>query len=142
MEGQAKCKKCGRVLKSPASIARGMGSTCAGIMATSGRSLRARCKQSSGKTYQGAGASSKQSPLFPGDLSTKRLSKREVFRRIREERRRLFEERRPFQCGVLSRTRTPLVYVPAGDGGWKENHSGRIIPHEKLHDYLKRYQFI
>ena len=30
MEGKPRCKKCGRVLKSPASIARGMGSKCAG----------------------------------------------------------------------------------------------------------------
>ena len=142
MEGQPKCKKCGRVLKSAASVARGMGSKCAGITATSGGSLPARCKQSSGKAYQGVGASDIQAPLFPGDLSSKPLSRREVFRRIKEERRRLFEERKPFQCGVLSRTRTPLVYVPAGDSGWMENHSGRTIPHEKLQDYLKRYQFI
>ena len=39
--------------------------------------------------------------LFPGDLPTKRLSKRELYRRRREERRRLFETREPFQCGVL-----------------------------------------
>lgn len=142
MEGQPKCKKCGRVLKSAASVARGMGSKCAGITATSGGSLRTRCKQSSGKAYQSLGASGTQTPLSPGALSTKRLSKREVFRRIKDARRRLFEERKPFQCGVLSRTGTPLVYVPAGDGGWMENHSGRIIPHEELHNYLKRYQFI
>ena len=142
MEGQPKCKKCGRVLKSPASVARGMGSKCAGIIATSGRTFHNRCKQSSGKTYQDVNASGTQTHLFLGNLSTKRLSKKEVSRRIKAERRRLFEERRPFQCGVLSRTNVPLVYVPAGDRGWMENHSGRIIPHERLYGYLKRYQFI
>ncbi len=142
MERQPRCKKCGRVLKSPASIARGMGSKCAGITASSGKSLFSRYQQTSGTTYQSVGASGVQTPLFSGDLSTKPLSKREMLRRLKEERRRLFEERRPFQCGVLSRTCTPLVYVPSGDSGWMENHSGRIIPHEKLHDYLKRYQFI
>jgi len=119
-----------------------MGSKCAGIIAKSGRSLRARYKQSSGKSYHDVGASRTQVTLFPGDLSTRRLSKREVFRRIKAERRRLFEERKPFQCGVLSKTRAPLIYVPTGDGRWEENYSGRIIPHEKLQDYLRRYQFI
>lgn len=142
MEGQPKCKKCGRVLKSPASIARGMGSKCAGITATSGREFHSRHRRDSGKTHQSVGASGAQTPLSSGDLPTQRLSKKEVFRRLKEERRRLFEERMPFQCGVLSRTHTPLVYVPSGDGGWMENHSGRIIPHEELHNYLKRYQFI
>ena len=142
MEGQPKCKKCGRVLKSPGSVARGMGSKCAGITAATGRTFHSRYMQDSGKTYQADGASGRQVTLFPGDLSTKRLGKREVFRRIKEERHRLFLERKPFQCSVLSRTRTPLVYVPAGDGDWKESHSGRIIPHKKLHDYLKQYQLI
>lgn len=142
MEGQPKCIKCGRILKSPASVARGMGSKCAGITATTGRTFHSRYKQSAGITYQGMGANNKQATLFSGDLSTKRLSKREVSRRLKEERNRLFAERKPFQCGILSRTRTPLVYVPAGDKGWMENHSGRIIPHEELHKYLKRYQLI
>ncbi len=142
MEEQARCKKCGRVLKSAASIARGMGSTCAGITAMSGRMFHARSKRSASQAYQGTGTSNTQNAFFVGDLSSKQLSKREVFRRMKAERRRLFEERKPFQCGVLSKTHTPLIYVPAGDGDWKENHSGRIIPHEKLQNYLKRYQFI
>lgn len=142
MEGQPKCIKCGRILKSPASVARGMGSKCAGITATTGRTFHSRYKQDSGITYQGMGANNKQAMLFSGDLSTKRLPKREVLRRIKEERRRLFLDRKPFQCGVLSRTHIPLIYVPARDGDWQENHSGRIIPHEELHKYLKRYQLI
>lgn len=142
MEGKPRCKKCGRVLKSPASIARGMGSKCAGITATSGKSVHARMKQSSGRAYQSTVSSRVQSPLFPGDLPTKHLSKREFYRRRREERRRLFETREPFQCGILLPKKMPLVYEPLDDGSWKETPSGRVIPHERLQEYLTKYRFI
>ena len=142
MEGKPRCKKCGRVLKSPTSIARGIGTKCAGVSPKSGKSVRAIIIQSSGIAYQSTGSSRTQSPLFPSDLLTKRLSKREVYRRRREERRRLFETREQFQCGVLLPKRKPLVYTPLKDGTWKENPSGRIISHERLQEYLTRYRFI
>jgi hypothetical protein len=142
MEGKPRCKKCGRDLKSPASIARGIGSKCAGVSAPSGKSDHARMKQSSGTAYQSTGSSITQTPLFSGDLPTKLLSKRELYRRRREERRRLFETREPFQCGVLLPKRKPLIYIPVDDGNWKENSSGRVISHERLQKYLSRYRFI
>jgi len=83
-----------------------------------------------------------QAPLFPGELPKKRLSKRELFRRRRDERRRLFETREQFECGVVLPKRKPLVYTPLEDGSWKENPSGKIISHERLQEYLKRYRFI
>ena len=142
MEGKPRCNKCGRILKSPASIARGMGSKCAGISATSGKSIHTRIKQSSGMAYQSVGASGKQTALFSCDLLTRSLSKREFYRRRREERRRLFETREPFQCGMLLPKRKPIVYEPMDNGNWKENPSGRIISHKRLQEYLKRYRFI
>ena len=142
MEGQPRCKKCGRILKSPGSIARGMGPKCAGVSASSGQSAHARVKRSSGTAYQSLGSNQTQAPLFLGDLPTKRLSKKELYRRRREERRRSFEMHVPFQCGVLLPKRMPLVYTPLDDGNWKENPSGRVISHERLQDYLLRYRFI
>ena len=142
MEGKPRCKKCGRVLTSTASIARGIGPKCAGRSLKSGKRVRARIIQSSGIAYQSTGSSRTQSPLFPGDLLTKRLSKREVYRRRRVERRRLFETREQFQCGVLLPKKKPLLYTPLKDGTWKENPSGRIISHERLQEYLTRYRFI
>jgi hypothetical protein len=80
---------------------------------------------------------------FPiGDAKSKRLSKRETANRNREERQRLFDERLPFQCGLLLPERKPIIYTPTEDGGWKDSTSGRIIPHDQLQSYLKRYQFI
>ena len=142
MEENPRCKKCGRVLKSPISIARGMGPKCAGVSSTPGKSVRARFKRSSGRAYQSVGPNLMQTTLFPGDLPTKRLSKRELYRRRREERRRSFEMRVPFQCGMLLPKRKPLVYTPLDDGNWKENPGGRVISHERLQEYLMRYRFI
>ena len=142
MDKQPKCKKCGRRLKSPMSIARGMGPKCAGITATSGKSVRIRSRPTSGAAYTEIIPSHMQAPLFPGELPKKQLGKRELFRWRREERRRLFETREPFQCGVVLPKRKPLVYTPLEDGSWQENPSGRVISHERLQQYLVRYRFI
>ena len=142
MEGKPRCNKCGRILKSPASIARGMGSKCAGVTATSVKAIHTRIKRSSGLAYQSVETSSKQNSLFSGELLTRSLNKRELYRRRREERRKLFETHEPFQCGILFPKRRPLVYTPLDDGNWKENPSGKVISHERLQEYLRRYCFI
>ena len=142
MEKQPRCKKCGRRLKSPLSVARGMGPKCAGIASSSGKSLRVRSKPSSSMALADKAPTQVQAPLFPGELPKKQLSKRELFRRRREERRRLFETREPFQCGVVLPARKPLVYTPLEDGSWREDYSGRVISHERLQQYLVRYRFI
>jgi hypothetical protein len=142
MEEKRKCKKCGRYLKSPMSIARGMGPKCAGVSAASGKSVCVRNKQSSGEAYQCAGPDHTHVPLFSGDLPMKRLSKKELYQRRRDERRRLFETREPFQCGMIMPKRKPLVYTPLEDGTWRENPSGRVVSHERLQEYLTKYRFI
>ncbi len=142
MEKQPRCKKCGRRLKSPLSIAIGMGPKCAGIKSTSGRSVRVHSKPSSRTAYSDKTLVQVQTPLFMGELPKKRLSKRELFRRRREERRRLFETRLPFQCGLVMPARKPLVYTPLDDGSWREDYSGRVISHERLQQYLVRFRFI
>ena len=142
MEEQARCKKCGRVLRSPASIARGMGSTCAGTAPPFGKGFSFRIRRGSAKPYSTPGPNRIQNAASYGDLSTKPTSQRERFRRAKEERRELFEQRMPFQCGVVAKTTIPVIYVPLGESVWKENHSGRIIAHEKLQAYLKRFSLI
>ena len=142
MDKQPRCKKCGRRLKSPLSIARGMGPKCAGITSTSGKSIRIQSRPSNGVAYSEKSPNQVQSPLFSGELPEKKLSKRELFRKHREERRRLFETRLPFQCGLVLPARKPLVYTPLEDGSWREDYSGRVISHERLHQYLVRYRFI
>jgi hypothetical protein len=142
MKQKHRCKKCGRLLKSPISIARGMGPKCAGISSVGRRSIHVGVRRSSGKRYQSVGAGSFQMPLMPGEPPTQKVSRRELARRRREERRRLFESRQPFQCGMLSGRKIPLRYEPSGESEWKENASGRLISHERLQAYLKRYQFI
>ena len=142
MEGKPRCKKCGRVLRSPASVARGMGPKCAGVVATRRKGIRVGTKLNFGMAYQSIGRGERQAPLFSGEMPAKPLSKREQYRRRREERKRMFEMREPFQCGLLLPQRKPLIYVPLNDGNWKENPRGRIISHERLQEYLTRYRFI
>ena len=142
MEKQARCKKCGRRLKSPLSIAIGMGPKCVGIKSTTGRSVRVQSKPSSHTAYSDKTPIQVQTPLFAGELPKKGLSKRELFRRRREERCRLFETRLPFQCGLVLPARKPLVYTPLEDGSWREGYSGRVISHERLQQYLVRFRFI
>jgi len=142
MEGKPRCKKCGRVLKSPASIARGVGSICAGATGARGKMVPAGMKQSSGRAYQSLGVSERQVPLFTGKMPAKPLRKKEMVHRRREERRRSFESRQPFQCGLLMPKKKPLVYEPLDDGNWQENPSGRVISHKRLQEYLLRYRLI
>lgn len=127
MEQKSRCKKCGRILKSPISIARGMGPKCAGLSLTKGRSIHIGVRRRLGRAYQSVRAGSIQIPLMPGELPAKRVSHLELARRRREERRRLFESRQPFQCGMLSGRKTPLGYEPSGESEWQESASGRLI---------------
>ena len=142
MEGKPKCKKCGRVLKSAISIARGMGPICAGVSSTSRKRFSSRSKKNVGMANTSVEPSRLQPHLFLGDLPSKRLNKRETYRRRREERRRLFETRLPFQCGLVLPARKLLVYTPLEDGSWQEYPSGRAISHERLQQYLVKYRFI
>jgi len=136
-----RCKKCGRVLSDPVSIARGMGPKCAGISG-GGRKEKARLRKRSGIPYHAGATCNIQTTLPIGDTTPKRPSKRDLAKQSREERRRLFDERLPFQCGLLLPERKPVIYTPTKDGGWEDSTSGRVIPHDQLQSYLKRYQFI
>ena len=108
----------------------------------SGHEHFSQSKPSSRVAYSDKTLVQVQAPLFMGESPKKRMSKREMFRRRREERRRLFETRLPFQCGLVLPARKPLVYTPMEDGSWREDYSGRVISHERLQQYLVRYGFI
>ena len=51
MSQKPRCKKCGRVLRDPVSIARGMGPVCAGDTGRSGRRPQVRARRSAGRAY-------------------------------------------------------------------------------------------
>lgn len=136
-----RCIKCGRRLKSPESIARGVGPKCAGDSGGS-RSVKVRAPTRNGFAYSPGMTGSLQQHMPIGATPIRRISRRELIRRKKEERRRLFEARLPFQCGVLVASRRPLVYIPLPDDTWKEQHTGRTIPHARLQDYLQRYGLV
>lgn len=119
-----------------------MGPKCAGVSIARSRRVEVIMKRSFGRTYDGVGTGGQQVPLFSAEMPAKPLSKREQYRRRREERKRMFEMREAFQCGLLLPQRKPLVYIPLNDGNWMENPSGRVISHERLQKYLTKYQFI
>lgn len=61
---QPRCKKCGRPLSDPDSIARGMGPECAGISNSRGRSVRVRRQNGTGCAYDVPGTNHATIPLF------------------------------------------------------------------------------
>lgn len=142
MEGKPRCKKCGRILKSPASIVRGMGAICAGLSAGKGRRGLVRIQRAIGTAYPENRPSGKQALLFPCNPPIKPLSKKDLYRKQREERRRALETHSQFQCGMTMPNKQPLIFEPLADGAWKEHPSGRVISHERLQGYLTRYQLI
>ena len=78
-----------------------------------------------------------QATLPIGDTTPKRPSKRDLAKQNQEERRRLFDERLPFQCGLLLPERKPIVYTPTEDGGWKDSTSGRVDPPRTVTELLE-----
>lgn len=61
---QLRCKKCGRFLRDPDSIARGMGPECASISGNRGKSSRVRRQKGSGSAYSVPGTNHTAMPLF------------------------------------------------------------------------------
>ena len=61
---QSQCQKCGKPLRDPDSIARGMGPECAGISGGRGKSPRVRRQNGSGSTYNAPDTNRTAMPLF------------------------------------------------------------------------------
>jgi hypothetical protein len=78
-----KCKKCGRPLRDPMSIARGMGVKCAGLVG-GGKRFRASQRPSSGVAYPAVGDN--QASMVPFSLVEDRLDQAsKVFRQFPSE---------------------------------------------------------
>lgn len=69
MSPKPRCKKCGRVLKDPVSIAAGMGPVCRGGSGGGRASQAVRSRRSHGHSYDGAGHGHGADLLPLGDLS-------------------------------------------------------------------------
>lgn len=61
---EPRCKKCGKPLRTPASIARGMGPECAGISSRRGKAVRVRSFVRSSPAYEAVGIGRTVTPLF------------------------------------------------------------------------------
>ena len=143
MKSKPRCKKCGRVLRNPISIARGMGPVCAGDTGRAGRRPQVRARRSAGRTYDAVGRGTQQSllPVQIAEQPEPKITKLEGIRRIRSTRKAHFLAREPIQIGINTRTREPVIYSPVGADGWVDEQ-GRQVSHEFLQSYLQRYQFI
>lgn len=71
---QPRCTKCGRPLRDPDSVARGMGPECSGISGRRGRSLHIRGKIGMGSAYGVFGTRKMETPLFARDDNDHRQS--------------------------------------------------------------------
>jgi hypothetical protein len=138
------CKRCGRTLKDPVSIARGLGPVCAGSGGSSSRRRPPRTRDRSGARYEAVANGSGQLRLFAQGSDpdeTVKMSKRARIAAAKERRRLRFQLRRAFQCGLNGRTREPVVYSPTPEGGWT-NTEGYTTSHAALEKYLRRYGWI
>jgi hypothetical protein len=111
-------------------------------VASTGRTVKVKVGPRGGSPYSLSLSGGVQATLPIMDTAPKKQSKRELLSCSREERRRLFDERLPFKCGLLLPERKPVVYTPTEDGGWKNSMNGQVIPHDQLQSYLKHYKFI
>lgn len=139
-----KCSRCGRVLKDPVSIARGMGPVCAGGDGSASKRHKPGFRHSSGRHYAlGIGGSDQPLLLAQSDESevSPEKSRRTRIQASKTERRVLFQRRQKFQCGLNTRTRAPVVYFPTPEGGWT-NSEGYAATHAALEKYLVTYGWI
>ena len=143
MAQKPRCKKCGRVLRNPISIARGMGPVCAGEMGKGRWLYKSRSHQSHSQSYDAVGSSATQPRLLVQSLESpkKQTPRRERLRWVRTQRKISFLSRQPFQVGINASTRDPVVYNPIGTDDWIDLQ-GKRISHENLGRYLQRYHFI
>ena len=80
---ESRCKKCGKVLRDPESIARGMGPKCAGVF-SGGGSLKVKIGRRSGTLYSLSFSGSVQATLPIVETLPKNLSQSELVCQSRE----------------------------------------------------------
>ena len=143
MAQKPRCKKCGRALRNPISIARGLGPVCAGGNGKDRQRYKSRSNQSSVRTYETVGSGSTQlfAPVQSHEAPKRQPRKRERLRLVRMARKTSFLSRQSFKVGINARTREPVIFNPVGTDGWIDL-KGKHISHENLGRYLQLYHFI
>ncbi len=162
------CRKCGRVLTSPESIARGMGPECAGDSGTR-RRVRTRSRRGGGRRYDavGGGHAGQQTlslfagftpqpagplpiaaapmltlppaqPAAPAQVRAGKKAQAAVRKERRAAHTQAFHARQPFSVGLAPNL---TDFVPV-EGGWQNVQTGRFSTHDDLRRYLERYGFI
>lgn len=154
-----RCKRCGRVLKSPASIARGMGPECAGAGPGRGKRFRLPIKGRTTHAYQSAPTFGKSQPAAAGMFTTqptKAEIEEEAKRAAQCERRKALDEHQVITLGPFARRNLDYkfitTYTPVSPDEWKmesrNETTGEIIErgftttHQNLADFLNRYGYI
>ena len=154
-----RCSKCGRPLKDRVSIAFGIGPVCRGT-GNGSRHVQIKSCSSSGRVYAAGTMSGQQMSLFaraveeqPQSDAVVRLanapppdtkfphSRRDRIAAVKQLRRAAYENREPFQLGLHSRTREPVIYAPISEETWETN-DGHQTTHEALGRYLRQYGLI
>lgn len=143
---EPRCKRCGRILKDPASISRGMGLQCAGATNGETRARQPRIRRGTGQGFALMTHCGDQHQLFASGAAERaeketRAEKRARIQSVKAQRRASFERRQPFQCGINTLTRETIVYLPRPDGTWV-NSEGYHTTHTALEKYLHDYEWI
>ncbi|HSW63814.1 MAG TPA: DUF6011 domain-containing protein [Dissulfurispiraceae bacterium] len=123
-----RCKKCGRTLRDPLSIARGMGPECSGAAPIKKGSSRAKVAQKgrSPQSYSLASAIGKTGSV--GQAVEKPLN-------LRRNRAEAFYNREQFTVGKSA-------FTPLGDERWIDESTQKVIAHQYLEGWLLRYGLI
>ncbi len=110
------CKKCGRILRDPVSIAIGVGPECRGATSRSTRSPKVSQKRSHGSSYGAAAVDARAAALASGQTVDTGL--RDI------------------------RTKQPVIYVPDGHGNYTDPRSGYTCTAADLEQYLATFGLI
>lgn len=109
------CKKCGRPLRDPISVAIGIGPECRGATRAT-RSPKVSQKRSRGSTYSAAAVDARAAALASGQTVDTGL--RDI------------------------RTKEPVIYIPDGLGNYVDPKSGHTCTAQHLEKYLTTYGLI
>jgi len=113
MKPTTNCKKCGRPLTDPVSIAMGLGPECRGAGPVGrGKTMKAAGRKSSGKSYAQEVGSERANAIATGE---------------------------PVTVGKDSRTKQPIIYTPDEQGNWVNTTTGHKMTDAALQAYLKKY---
>jgi hypothetical protein len=112
-DGRPRCRKCGRPLTDPVSIALGLGPVCRGEAAY--RPVPPARPARGGRSYS--------DPLYIN--TTLFVVRSEPDENDRQRRRALLQAHMPFPCG-------DITFYPLGAGGWQSSGGSRVFTDDEL----------